>query len=433
MDPDVGPLNRLRSSPLVGLTGFGALRAALVAGGAVVATWLLGPHDRGLMVLGVTFGSVAALLVGMGTGSALRSRIPGADAVGRQLLVASFAWWTVLSAGAAGVLAVLLCALSAPLIGPELAGPALLVGVFVNAAGQVALTQLPDAWYAGGRFRAGSGWAALVALAGALGVVGAAALDRTAWALLLGQGLLMAVAGGWQAVRLRAAGLFALPSLPWRRLVELPGAGVRALGMTLGLVVVMRLDRYVLGAVAGPADVAVYSLAVTISGLPALVPAAMGQLALREVAAGRGLDFVRRAAWRAVRWAAAFSVPVAVAGWVLVVPVFGPEFAPVRFLLPALLGAGVILAPFEVASRGLLGGGWMGTAGLLGAAGCVLAVLAYTSLVSLLGLAGAALACCVLYAALSVGAWTLLRWRLVRRAAEQPENSINMLKITVKG
>lgn len=408
----MNPFNLLQQSALVGLTGFGAARAALVALAAIASTRLLGPHERGLMVLGVTVGGVAAVLVGMGTGSALRARMPGATEAGRRVLIASFACWSLLASGAAGTLAVLFSGLSARVIDPGLGDPWFLTAVFVNAAGQVALTQLPDLWYAAGKFRAGSAWAALVAAAGMIGVVGGAAFDRSAWSLLAAQGAAMTAAGLWQTVSLRAAGLFSLRGLTRYKILELPTAGVRALGMTFGLLVALRLDRYALGVVTGPAQVAVYSLAITLSGLPALVPVAVGQLTLRAVSAGAGPSYVRRACGQAVRWASTSSLAVAAGGWLLIVPVFGTPFADARVLLIGLLVAGVVFAPFEVCGRALLGSGHMGTAGLLGAAGCLLAIVLHAALTPRFGTLGAVLACGILYAALSVASWFTLRHRL---------------------
>ena len=404
---------------LLGLTGFSALRAALLAGAALVATRLLGPHDRGLMVLGASFAAVAALLAGMGTGSALRSSLPASGARERPTLTAAFAWWMVLSAVAAGALAVLLSALSAGVIDSGLADPFFLVALFANAAALVALTQLPDLWYAAGRFRLGSGWAAAVAGANLLGLSAGAAIGDSAAVLLLAQALAMAAAGAVQTAHLHRIGLLALRFPSWRRLLELPRRGMPALGLTLGLVVALRLDRYVLGAVAGPAQVAVYSLAITLSSVPALLAVAVGQLALQEVATGGGRAGVRQAVYRAVCWAAVASVPVGVGGWLFVVPVFGPEFAPARPLLAGLLVAGALIAPFEVLSRALVGGGWIGSAGLLGGAGCVLAVLLYTTLIPRFGAAGAVVACWLLYAGLSIGAWQV--WN--RRIAAETEQS----------
>lgn len=153
--------------------------------------------------------------------------------------------------------------------------------------------------------------------------------------------------------------------------------GFRALGLTMGLALALRADRYVLGAVAGAATVGIYSVAATLSEGPRVVPAALGQLVNREVALGGGLSRVARARRTALLAAALIGLVVAVGGWFLIVPVFGEAFADARPLLLVLLVAEVAFAPFAVASRALLGGGWMTTAGLLGAAGSVVALILF--------------------------------------------------------
>ena len=411
---------------LLGLTGFSAVRAALLASAALVATRLLGPHDRGLMVLGASFAAVAALLAGMGTGSALRSSLPAAVGRERRLLTGAFAWWMLLSAGASGALAALLSALSAGVIDGGLARPAFLVALFGNTAASVALTQLPDLWYAAGRFRVGSAWAAVVAAANLLGLSIGATIGDSVAALLAAQAVGMAAAGVMQTAHLHRTGLLTLRFPSWRRVLELPRRGAPALGLTFGLVIALRLDRYVLGAVAGPTQVAVYSLAITLSSVPALVAVAVGQLALQEVSTGGSRAYVRHAVRRAVCSAALASLPVGVGGWLLVVPVFGPEFAATRPLLAGLLVAGALIAPFEVLSRALIGGGWIGSAGLLGGAGCVLAVLLYPTLIPRFGLAGAVVACWLLYAGLSCAAWQVLNRRMASAQQEYAGVTTNL-------
>ncbi|WP_329108987.1 oligosaccharide flippase family protein [Micromonospora sp. NBC_01699] len=415
-----------RQSPLAFLTGSSLAQSASYALSAVLASKLLGPHQRGLMVLGITTASIAGLLSGLGTGSALRSRLPTVTGTpaGRHLL-ASYTWWSVVSAVAGSGLAVALTVLSAPLIDPGLADPPFLLAVLVITVGYVALTQFPDVWYAAGRFHAGSGWAAAIAAGGLVGVLVGALLDRTAWALLLAQGLGMVAVTVVQGYQLRVVGLFRLRSPDRRELVDLLRHGCRALGLTMGLALALRADRYVLGAVAGAATVGIYSVAATLSEGPRLVPAALGQIVNREVSLGGGLSQVARARRSALISSALMGLVVAVGGWFLVVPVFGDAFADARPLLLVLLVAEIAFAPFAVASRALLGGGWMTTAGLLGAGGSVAALILFALAIPLWGGYGAAVACILTYAGLSVASWRLLRRRLGRNVAPRPRETVS--------
>ncbi|GAB3141669.1 hypothetical protein GCM10027290_14790 [Micromonospora sonneratiae] len=420
-----------RRSALAFLTGNSLAQSASYALSAMLAASLLGPHGRGLMVLGISIAGVTPLLAGMGTGSELRSRLPGtADETARRRLLASYTWWSMLAVGVAGGLAVLVSAGSASLIDPGLGEPRFLVAVLVVTAGYTALTQFPDAWYAAGLFQAGSGWAAAVATGGLLGMLVGALLDRSAWMLLLAQGTGMVLVAAAQATRLRAAGLLPVRGPGREELSRLLRAGVRALGLTMGLALTLRADRYLLGTVAGAATVGVYSLAATLSEAPRVIPTALGQLVNRDVALGTDLARIVRSRQLAVLTATAMSALVAATGWLLIVPVFGAEFAEARPLLLVLLAAEIVFAPYAVASRGLLGGGWMGTAGALGLLGSVAAAASYALAIPMWGAYGAALASVTVYGGLSVASWVLLRQRLTRATAQATPDEAERTVVT---
>lgn len=409
-----------RRSILAFLTGSTVAQAAGYAACAVVASRALGPHGRGLMVLGTTIASLTPLLAGLGTGSRLRAHLPNVTGVHRQRLLASYTWWSVLAVGLAGGLSAVLSVGSASFIDPVLADPSYLVALLFCTAGYVALTQFPDAWYAAGHFRAGGVWAAAMAAGGLVGLTVGVVVDRSAWVLLLAQSLGVLAVAAVQATRLHAAGLLPLSAPGRAELVDLLRSGWRALGLTTGLALMARADRYLLGVTTTVSTVGVYSLAATLSEAPRVVPAALGQILNRDVALGAGVPHARRELRLAVLSAAAMSVVVAVGGWLLVVPFFGAAFADARPLLLILLVAEVGFAPFAVASRGLLGGGWLGTAGALGAVGGLAAVALFAVVIPIWGPYGAAAACVVAYAGLSAAAWTLLGRRLAAKAAREP-------------
>ncbi|GAB2962773.1 hypothetical protein GCM10027280_59560 [Micromonospora polyrhachis] len=394
------------------LTSSGAIQAGTNALAALLASSLLGPHGRGLMVLGTTMASIAALLAGMGTGPALRACLPTATRVRRRRLLATFTQWSMLAVVVAAGLAAIGSVLSARVIDPELAEPRFLVAIAVVTVGHVALVQFPDLWYAAGRFRAGGSWAAAVAAGGLAGVLGGAVTARSAWVLLLAQGVGMLVVAAVQTAHLSVVKLLAARAGDRTELSSLLCSGGWALGLTTGLAVTLAADRYALGAFAGPATVGVYSVASSLSGMPRLIPTALGQILNREVASGGGRGVALRARRLAVWSAIVLGLGVAAGGWLLIVPVFGAGFADARPLLLVLLVAEVAFAPFAVASRALLGGGWMGTAGVLGVGSGVAAAGVFAVGVRLWGAYGAALASVALYGGMSLVSWRLLRRRL---------------------
>ncbi|MFY1636941.1 lipopolysaccharide biosynthesis protein [Solwaraspora sp. WMMB335] len=397
------------------LTGSSAVQMGANMLAALLASSVLGPHGRGLMVLGVATAGIVPLLAGMGTGPQLRSRFPAvAGGTGQRSVIASYTWWSAAALVLAAGLAVLVSALSAPLIDPALADPRYLLALAVVTCGYVAHTQLPDIWYAAGLFRCGSAWAMATTGGGAVGLLTAVLIAPDVWTLLLGQGTGMLVAAGAQAVHLRAAGLLCLARPARRELRDLLRRGGRALGLTMGLALALRLDRYALGSIAGPAAVGIYSVASTLGQVPRLIPNAIGQIVNRDAAANTDTFRPARAtALTAVAVVAAGTV-VAATGWLVIVPLLGGEFAGAKPLMLVLLAAEIAYVPYAVASRALLGAGWMGTAGAFGLIWSAAAVGLFAGAVALWGSFGAALACVTLYAGISASSWLLLSRRLAR-------------------
>ena len=401
---------------LAALTGASALQAAANAVAGLLATRALGPHERGLMVLGLTIGSVYGLVGGLGTGAAFRSRLPAArSADARSSLASAFTWCSAGGLALVVCLAVATGAMSARWIDPALGTTGMLVAAACFTAGQHLLTQVPDAWFADGRFRRGGLSAAAISAGGLAGVVVILTVTRSATAVLLAQALGMALVGAAEVRGLRLTGLVALTRPHRGEIRSLLRQGTPALGLTVGLVVALRADRYLLGVAVGAAAVGVYSLAATLSEISRLLPAAAGQLYLRATSTGQGARRLRPTTMFAVGAATVCGLAVLALGWVLIVPVFGPGFGPARPLLAVLAVAEVCLAPYSVASRGLLGGGWTTAAGVLGACGSVLAVAVYAVSARAAGALGVALGSVLVYGGLSLAAGELLRRRVHTR------------------
>jgi hypothetical protein len=258
-----------------------------------------------------------------------------------------------------------------------------------------------------------------MALGGLIGVIAALAHGRSAAPALFGQGAGILVGATYEVWALRRDGLatfhFPAPgemSALWRR-------GAPALGLTIGSSLAFRADRYVLGAFAGPAAVGVYSLAATCGEVPRLLYTAVAQWFQRQATLGRRHAPLGKAIAVACGIAAVLAVPIAAAGWLLIVPVFGSDFAAGRSLLLVLLIAEILFAPYLVACRGLLGRGWIRTAGLLGLAGSGVSLVCYPVFAKVDGAMGLAVGSGLLYLGLSVSSVVLFG----RRTAHDPELS----------
>ena len=398
---------------LAGLSVASALQAAANAVAGLLATRALGPQERGLMVLGLTIGSVFGLIGGFGSGAAFRARLPAAPGVtGRRSLVSAFTWCSIGGAAVAVAASVATTVVSATWIDPSLRTPAMLVATAAFTVGQVLLTQVPDAWFADGRFRRGGLSAAGLSAGGLAGVVLGLVFADTAATVLQAQAAGMVLAGVLEVAALRRVGLVRVDTPAPGLMPALLRQGAPALGLTVGLAMTLRADRYVLGMTSGAAAVGVYSLAATLAEVARLLPAAVGQLYLRHTSTGSGAARFRSAISLAVIAAAAAGGIVAVAAWLLIEPVFGPEFRPARELLLVLALAEICLAPYSVASRGLLGGGWTGVAGTLGVTSSLGALVVYLASAEWAGVYGLAAGSVLVYLGLSIATAGLLRRRL---------------------
>lgn len=406
-----------RLGQLMTISGTSAAQLACNAGAALVATRVLGPDERGIMVLGMTIGSLCALIGGFGTGSAFRRQwcLAGGD---RSALASAFARCSTAGALSAAALGAASSAASAPLIDATLARPPFLLAVGCFSAGQVVVGQVVDAWFADGRFHRGGVSAAVTSAGGLAGVLLASGAD-SATSLLLAQAAGLAVTVVVEIAGLRRGGLLSWAPVPGNTVTGLLRLGAPTLGLSIGLVVVLRADRYVIGLTAGTAAVGVYSLAATLGEIPRMLSAALGQMCLRDISLGRGAPNLVRTTLLAVAATAVAGLLVALAAWLLVVPLFGQEFGGARELLVVLVAAEVCFAPFVVASRGLIGGGWTTAAGVLGAAGAAGAIGVYGVTGSTGGAIGVAVGSVVLYGGLSTAAWTLLRRRVSAAGLEQ--------------
>ncbi|MET0234181.1 MAG: oligosaccharide flippase family protein [Kibdelosporangium sp.] len=399
---------RARRAGVTFLAGASLVQLASNATAAVVATMVLGPGQRGVMVIGVSIGGISAVVGGLGTGSALRARLPScADPAARRRLLSSYAWWTAAALVIAVALALSTSVISAPLIDPALAGVGFLGALAIFTVWQVLMLQTTEAWFADGHYRRGGISAASTTAAGVAVLLLAATVSTDAGELLFAQGLGASVAWLAQLRSLRRAELLVAARPRQADLTRLVGKGAPALGLSLGLAIALRADRYLLGTIAGPAAVGVYSLAATLSEVSRLFPQTIGQFFMREVALHGGRQRLAHRVLASTAATVAAGLVIATAGWLLIVPAFGEEFGQARFLLLVLVVAEVCFAPYAVASRGLLGGGWTRTVGGLGLLAGVAAIGCYLLGARMGGSVGLATSCVVLYGGLSAAALML--------------------------
>ncbi len=371
------------------------------AAAALWATYALPVDDRGIMVIGITIAVMLALLGSAGTNAALRARLGTASGADRLAITRAYTGVTLLGAIVASVLAAIACWASATIIDERLGDVRLCLAVGLFTAVQTVTSQLTESWFANGRFFDAAKWPAAGSLGGLVGVLVASSISRTTTSLLLGQsiGLLVGFGGGFVAAR--RAGLFVLGRPDTKVARELLVEGWPSLGYSVGLPLALRGDRYLLGIFAGPRAVAVYALAATLGEVPRTIPNAIGQIMGRR-ASERKDGAIGRSIVVAIAFAVATAAVISIAGWLLIPPLFGPEFRDARVYALWLFAAEIAFVPFVLAVRVLLGRGrarWVGTVSL---AGGVLAAVLVLALAPWSGILGACISSLIAYGAMSL-------------------------------
>jgi O-antigen/teichoic acid export membrane protein len=367
------------------------------------------------MVIAVTTASAVGLIAGLGTSAAYRALLPTVGPEERRTLATAFGTVSLCSATGAALVSSGILLLTSIGISDDLAEPTLLAVVAAAAFLQCLAAQANEGWWADGRFARGSILAATGAFCGLVGLVVAGLLRESPAVMLGGQVLGDGSVAVVSVLLLHRAGLFRVGRRVGEEMRHLVRVGWPTLGGSVGAIVTFRADRYLIGVFVGPAAITLYSLAATLSEVARTVPHQLGQVLIRRIATRDPSVVLRRSVLQAIVATALTGVVIGLVGWVAIPAVFDEELHDASTYLLLLLGAEVLFAPFFIAGRGLVGGGWTRETGLIGALGCVLAVALYLALVPPFGLVGACLASAAAYLALSVASVTVLGDRLRRR------------------
>lgn len=383
------------------------------AAAALLATKWLPIDDRGVMVAALTVASVVSLAAGLGTGAALRALRPVADPAERPQLDHTYRSLTVATVATGALLAAVSCVVIAPFIDPLLGAADVVAATSMMAGYLVALRQVTEAWFARGAFGAAARVSALSAVAGvaALVVVGMSWPDTAALIAAQAAGsTLVLTAMVARVVRLR--GRLTGDGRAARRLVRL---GASSVGMPLASAIVLRADRLILGAVAGPQYLAVYALAATASEAARLGPTALAQMAAHQVAHDRSVQSIRGLYLRSTVFVVGAGAVMVVVSFFAIPPIFGADYAAATPLLAIMTVGEVGYGLFVIASMGLLGGGWGRRSSTTAVAAAVVCIPVYWAGSAIAGPFGCAVASAVLYLLMGAVATARIRTSLVTR------------------
>jgi O-antigen/teichoic acid export membrane protein len=193
--------------------------------------------------------------------------------------------------------------------------------------------------------------------------------------------------------------------LRWQESRRLLARGIPSLGVSVGTTVAFRVDRYLLGVLADPTAVGIYSVAVTASEILRIPANAYGQVSLYRAASGTTtLAQIWRSERRLIVLALLPATLLMIFGQYAIDLVFGPSFAAAATPLRLLLVAEMVLLTYPVNVRVLLGLGATKTAGTTGLIGAAVTVALDVALIPAFGASGAAVASIIGYATMSLSA-----------------------------
>lgn len=414
-------MSRGATSSVLHMVSAAGVQLAANAGAGLLATAWLPVSERGLMVIMLSVSAIISLVATLGIGNSLRAQIALVSGAARSALLITYTRLAVYIVIGAAILAAGASALLLPL-DSRMATGAVISGIALACAVQVASTLLTDARFARGEFGAGSRWAATAALAGVVGMASAYGAHvvfgwaPTAAALTLSQyvffGMALIPAG---------AAAFRVHALVWRRgrvsgMPRLLAAGSATIVLPVAIVLVTRSDRLILGAVATAAAVAVYALATTYAEMLRVVPTAIGQLATSRVAHGAGAKVVTKlAAVSLLVTAAIGAVLMLVAHWVTV-PVFGADYSEAVSTTLALLPGEFFYALVVLCNLALIGGAWSRVSVWIGVISVPVALAAFWWGASVGGMLGLAFARDAVFGLMATATVTALYVCLFRRS-----------------
>lgn len=366
---------------------------------AVGSIWLarvLGPSDRGLLAIVLSFCGITTIVTIMGINASFRTLHPkGMVSLGSYYQ----AVWRLASLASLGAL------IGIPITVAIVSGGfqrADIVIVSILLAG-LSLSSLAvlDACKAVGNIRGSS----RIDLAGAVFTTMLITLVPTSFAdpgiyllIYLFSYFLRIVLG---ITVLRRGGYAGPGTRSERKLVMKTGR--KFMGFSIGQHLILQSDAYLVGLAAGTYSAGIYSVGATLSNPIKMPASALGQVLNLESANGRLV-------WEKLRnfITLAFLVTVVLAFTAYIVSeplillLFGEEYRNSVDVLRILLVAQVLLAPYPLVSRSLAGLGVTRAISLTGAIGAVLSIILMLTLGSHFGASGAAVGCAITYATMTV-------------------------------
>lgn len=401
----VAPVSSSWSGKAATLTGLSFARAAFDASAAVISIRALGPEGRGVFALTLTVAAIVAAAATLGLPTSCRVRLgrPG-DELTAERYLSLVPLHALLGAVVAG-LAHQVFVVVALGQGSEVLS---LVAALL-AGGLVSSTFLFDGLHGQGRHNHAAS-TNLVGSAVALLFTMSVAIvsdDPAVHLAALAASLFVQVVLAWRSFRPTGGASARIERWLYTRLLR---DGLSALPYQLTSLATFRVDRYIVGAIAGASSLGIYSAAASLAEVCRLLPLAVGQIFVfgRSSGSMSSEDERRVRAWTIALTFVGLTF-VGLASRPLVLLLFGNEFESAIWPLRILLLAEGFLAVWFIDNRLLIGSGRFAAASSTTLLSAVVVILLDISLIPTWSIAGAAWASVASYAAASILCRELLR------------------------
>ncbi len=182
-----------------------------------------------------------------------------------------------------------------------------------------------------------------------------------------------------------------------------------ALFTALGQAVVIRVDRLILGALAGTGAVGIYGAAATLTEVLWLVPSAVAQLAFRRASVTNRADAGRKSRQIVMGLTLVFAAAFAVTAHWIIPLLLGPRYVDAIPLSYILVVAAVPMASYQLDVAVINGMGRLASSGCITVTGSLVLAIGCIATIPFYGAFGAAWASLVAYSIEAIWAKTSLR------------------------
>lgn len=371
------------------------------AAGVIIAR-ILGPDGRGIVSVIIAIAGIATVAIALGTNVAFRTAWPQ-----RLISIRGYAKLSLLLSGAVIPILALVAFTMSILVDERLIQLNIFLAFLVFGSTALLWLQVKEALNGVGQIRAAASvnalgsWSFLL-IVGTIAVAKESSISSTLWAYVAVNVIQIVIGKAIMTVE-------DIPPTS-REKRTLLGLGIPYLGYHFGQELALRLHRPLIGLFSSPTEVGYYAVGSGLSESLRFPALAVGQYILLDTANGSASS--SSIAKKVGLWTGLATLPIAVL-WILapyiVGILYGPEFLPAIIVFRLLLVAELLLTPYLIFSRALVGFRARWKASVPGIFGTATLLVLSPILTPRWGASGAAVATILTFIVLSVSSWYLMR------------------------